>query len=73
MPSFASMAEYLKNGDPYMAAADFESYCRIQSRSSELYRQEAAWQRMSLMNVAGSGFFCADRAIQDYARDIWYL
>ena len=73
MPSFASMAEYLKNGDPYMAAADFESYCRIQNRANELYRQEAAWQRMSLMNVAGSGFFCADRAIQDYARDIWYL
>ena len=73
LPSFGSMAEYLKNGDPYMAAADFESYCRIQSQASELYQQEAAWQRMSLMNVAGSGFFCADRAIQDYARDIWYL
>ena len=73
LPSFGSMAEYLKNGDPYMAAADFESYCRIQSQASELYQQEAAWQRMSLMNVAGSGFFCADRSIQDYARDIWYL
>ena len=73
LPSFGSMAEYLKNGAPYMAAADFESYCRIQSQASELYQQEAAWQRMSLMNVAGSGFFCADRAIQDYARDIWYL
>ncbi len=73
LPSFGSMAEYLKNGDPYMAAADFESYCHIQSQASELYQQEAAWQRMSLMNVAGSGFFCADRAIQDYARDIWYL
>ncbi len=73
LPSFGSMAEYLKNGDPYMAAADFESYCRIQSQASELYQQEAAWQRMSLMNVAGSGFFCADRSIQDYARDIWHL
>ncbi len=73
LPSFGSMAEYLKNGDPHRAAADFESYCRIQSQASELYQQEAAWQRMSLMNVAGSGFFCADRAIQDYARDIWYL
>ena len=73
LPSFGSMAEYLKTGAPYRAAADFESYCRIQSQASELYQQEAAWQRMSLMNVAGSGFFCADRAIQDYARDIWYL
>ena len=73
MPSFASMAEYMRSGDPYMASADFESYCRAQARASELYQQGDPWQKMSLMNVAGSGIFCADRSIQDYARDIWYL
>ncbi len=73
IPSFASMEEYMKNGDPYMAAADFESYCKAQLRSSQLYQEGAPWQRMSLMNVAGSGIFCADRSIQDYARDIWHL
>ena len=73
MPSFANMADYMKNGDPYMASADFESYCKAQQRASDLYRQGNPWQRMSLMNVAGSGIFCADRAIRDYARDIWYL
>ena len=26
---------------------------------------------MSLMNIAKSGIFAADRSIQDYARDIW--
>ena len=26
---------------------------------------------MSLMNVARSGIFAADRSIRDYARDIW--
>ena len=26
---------------------------------------------MSLMNIAGAGRFAADRAINDYARDIW--
>ena len=73
MPSFASMAEYMRNGDPYMASADFESYCKAQQRANEIYRQGAPWQRMSLMNVAGSGIFCADRSIHDYARDIWHL
>ena len=31
------------------------------------------WQRMSLANIAGAGIFCADRAIHDYAREIWHL
>ena len=70
---FFGVAGYIENGDPYRVAANFESFGGGQSQASELYQQEAAWQRMSLMNVAGSGFFCADRAIQDYARDIWYL
>ena len=73
LPSFASMAEYMRNGDPYMASADFDSYCRIQEKASQLYAQGEPWQRMSLINVAGSGIFCADRSIHDYARDIWHL
>ena len=73
MPSFSNILEYMRNGDPYMAAADFDSYRKAQSHSSELYQQGRPWQKMSLMNVAGSGKFCADRAIQDYARDIWHL
>ena len=27
---------------------------------------------MSLMNISGAGRFAADRAINDYARDIWH-
>ena len=28
---------------------------------------------MSLMNIANAGKFSADRAIEDYARNIWKL
>ena len=27
---------------------------------------------MSLRNIAGSGIFSADRAVSEYARDIWH-
>ena len=28
---------------------------------------------MSLMNIARSGFFSSDRAVMEYARDIWHV
>ena len=73
VPSFASIAEYMRGGDPYMAAADFESYRRAQEKASSLYKAGEPWQRMSLLNIAGSGIFCADRAIREYAENIWKL
>ena len=35
------------------------------------YRDRDAWNRMSLVNVARSGLFSSDRAVAEYARDIW--
>ena len=26
---------------------------------------------MSILNIAGSGRFCADRAVMEYAKNIW--
>ena len=31
------------------------------------------WNRMSLMNIAKSGIFAADRSIEDYAKNIWNI
>ena len=36
-----------------------------------LYANKEQWNRMSLINIARSGIFAADRSISDYARDIW--
>ena len=74
IPSFGSLAKYLLETDRYMALADLDCYIQAQTRVGELYAQDQmAWQRMSLLNIAGAGIFCADRAIEDYARDIWGL
>ena len=74
VPSFGSLAKYLLETDQYMALADLDSYIRVQTRAGELYAEDPmAWQRMSLINIAGSGIFCADRAIEEYVKNIWRL
>ena len=73
--SFESSANYLVGGapvaDPYMCAADFDSYFDSYSRARETYSDGAKWAKMSLHNIAGAGFFSADRAIAQYAERIW--
>ena len=52
---------------------DFNSYCDAHRRALAAYADRALWDRMSLINIARSGIFAADRSIQDYARDIWHV
>ncbi|MDD3192806.1 MAG: glycogen/starch/alpha-glucan phosphorylase [Oscillospiraceae bacterium] len=70
---FPEIADSLKNVDPYMVLADFRAYLEAQENIQRLYRQPDVWYRMSLMNIAGSGIFCADRAVEEYAQRIWRL
>ena len=72
--SFDQIANPLKNNDPYMVLRDFDSYDQQRKNLMRTYRTDPdRWQRMSLVNIAQSGYFCADRAIHEYARDIWHL
>ncbi|MBE6598423.1 MAG: glycogen/starch/alpha-glucan phosphorylase [Ruminococcaceae bacterium] len=58
--------------DPYMCLADFESYLKVFDSLMNTYADETAWTAKSLLNIAGSGFFAADRSIRDYAENIWH-
>jgi starch phosphorylase len=71
--TFDEVANAVRYVDQYMCLADFESYRSAQERASNDYRDTAKWNRMSLANIAGAGVFSADRAVSDYARDIWKL
>ncbi len=76
--SFADIANYLLTetpvADPYMCMADFGDYNRAQNEISELYvSNKTKWNQMSLRNIAAAGIFAADRAINDYATNIWNL
>ena len=57
--------------DPFMVLADFADYRFARQTAAELYRDPRQWNKMSLMNVSGAGRFAADRAVLEYARNIW--
>ncbi len=59
--------------DPYLHLADLRDYLNAQDRVSVLFRDPQAWARKALLNVARMGSFSADRAVAEYARDIWGL
>ncbi len=63
----------LYGGDPYMLIADYRPYVDCQRRLYERIRNEDEMARLAIMNTAQSGFFAADRAIEEYAKDIWHL
>ncbi|MBR2315224.1 MAG: glycogen/starch/alpha-glucan phosphorylase [Clostridia bacterium] len=59
------------NHDPYMVLADFADYRNAQRKLDEIYSDKDRFNRMSLLNTAGAGRFAADRAINEYAANIW--
>ncbi len=61
----------LWGGDHYLLLADFDSYLAAQARVDALYREREAWAVKAIANVAGMGFFSADRTIAEYARQVW--
>ncbi|MEG1932497.1 MAG: glycogen/starch/alpha-glucan phosphorylase, partial [Pygmaiobacter sp.] len=63
----------LRTQDPYMVMADFKDYRRAQAEVSKAYLDREKFNRMSLANIAQSGIFSADRAVSDYAREIWHM
>ena len=70
---FPEIGNTIIHHDPYMVLADFADYRAAQKKIDALWRDRDAWNRMSLLNIAGAGRFAADRAINDYANDIWHI
>jgi glycogen phosphorylase len=69
---FRPIADSLLNNDQYFVLADYMAYVECQERVSRTYLDEDTWTRMAILNVARSGKFSSDRAILEYAKNIWH-
>ncbi|SPN73451.1 Maltodextrin phosphorylase,glycogen phosphorylase,glycogen/starch/alpha-glucan phosphorylases,Carbohydrate phosphorylase [Chlamydia serpentis] len=63
----------LHEGDPFFVLADLESYIIAHESAAKLFTESNLWTKTSIYNTAGMGFFSSDRAIQDYAKNIWHV
>lgn len=68
---FRPIVDNLLYHDPFMLMADYQSYIDCQAKVSEAYRDTDNWARMSILNCARMGRFSSDRAIREYANEIW--
>ena len=71
--SYDDLASRLLMNDEYMLLQDFASYCAAEQRMADTYARNEEWNRMSLINIARSGIFAADRAVAQYADTIWQV
>jgi len=69
-PILRSLLDY---NDYYMLLADLRDYIETQDKVDKAYRDTKKWNRMSLYNIARSGYFSSDRAVLEYANDIWHV
>ena len=67
------VSQLIYGGDQYMLIADYRAYADTQRRLYDSIRDPQERGRLSIMNTARSGVFAADRAIREYAENIWNL
>lgn len=69
-PIFDSL---MSGGDPYLNLADFRAFVDTSARVDELYTERDEWVQKAILNIARVGKFSSDRAIKEYAEEIWNI
>jgi len=70
---YQNIVDNLLNNDQYLLLADYASYIKTQDEVGKLYQNRDAWVRKAVLNVANMAKFSSDRAIGDYAKNIWHV
>jgi starch phosphorylase len=68
---FAALVNALRHSDYYMVTADFDAYCATQRSVEKLWLSTSDWTRASILNIARMAWFSSDRAVGEYADEIW--
>jgi starch phosphorylase len=69
-PILRALLDY---GDRYFVLADYRAYLDAQDKVTGVYRDKDEWARKSILNCANMGKFSSDRAVREYAEQIWNI
>ncbi|ACV22722.1 Maltodextrin phosphorylase [Slackia heliotrinireducens] len=70
---YYSLAPEGGQGDAYFVLHDFASYDQVFAQVMSAYVDRDRWISSAVVNTAKAGYFSSDRAIEDYANQIWQL
>jgi len=68
---YRGLADDLRYHDWYLNVADFADFAEKQRHADPLWVDPAAWTEKAILNTARMAWFSSDRAIREYAKDIW--
>jgi starch phosphorylase len=68
---YRDLVDSVVGHDYFMVTADFEAYRAAQQRVEERWRDTAGWWSAAVLNTSHVGWFSSDRAIREYAGEIW--
>ena len=68
---FEPIIRSLIDRDEFLVLADYAAYVECQNEVDRAYGDEEAWTRRAILNAARCGFFSSDRAMRQYAEEIW--
>lgn len=68
---FEPLMDLLANKDPFCITVDFPDYLRAHREASELFKNKKEWTKKAIINSISMGKFSSDRAIREYAEQIW--
>ena len=70
---FKVIYEELMNRDYYFVLADLEDFAKSIHQMEKDFQNKEEWAKKAILNVARIGKFSSDRAVMDYANNIWHI
>jgi len=68
---YRGLVDVITHNDYFLVGADFDAYAAAQADVSARWRDKAAWMKSSALNIAQMAWFSSDRAVREYADEIW--
>ncbi len=70
---FKVIYEELMNRDYFMVMADLEAFTAAIKQADKDFTDKEKWAQKAILNVARIGAFSSDRAVREYASNIWHI